>query len=116
MSWPCTECGACCAWYRVTFSETEVDRLGGCVPSRLVRPDGAGQVVFKGTEAPTPRCRSLTGVVGERVACAIYGERPTPCRSFEASWELEVPNPFCDEARFHHGLPPIERREWLAAG
>ncbi len=112
MSWPCTECGACCSWCRVIFTEDQVSSRGGTVPDDLVLPWTEGMVQFKGTHTDVPRCEALRGTIGEEVGCAIYEKRPWPCRVFEASWEHGQPNRFCDEARFVHGLAPLEPEEW----
>jgi Fe-S-cluster containining protein len=62
---------------------------------------------MKGTCKPKPRCESLEGVIGETVGCAIYEQRSSPCREFDASWVYDEHNPRCDTARAAHGLPPL---------
>ncbi len=35
---PCMTCGACCAYFRVSFYWAEADDAGGLVPSALTEP------------------------------------------------------------------------------
>lgn len=35
---PCMTCGACCAYFRVSFYWAEADDAGGTVPSALTEP------------------------------------------------------------------------------
>ena len=35
---PCMTCGACCAYFRVSFYWAEADDAGGPVPSALTEP------------------------------------------------------------------------------
>ncbi len=68
---------------------------------------------MKGTERGLKvRCEQLNGKIGESVNCKIYDRRPSPCRSFEASYEHGVHNPRCDEARAKHGLRPLRLNDW----
>ncbi|MDK7902348.1 YkgJ family cysteine cluster protein, partial [Staphylococcus aureus] len=62
---------------------------------------------MKGTNEKQPRCEKLIGEVGECVSCAIYEQRPSPCREFEQSWANGVKNEACDRARAAFGLPPL---------
>ena len=55
---------------------------------------------MRGTDYRSPRCAALTGKLGEKVACAIYEWRPSPCREFAAGSDA------CDRARMRHGLAP----------
>lgn len=68
---------------------------------------------MKGTnDHPKPRCQALGGTLGEAVACSIYESRPTPCRSFEASFENGLQNERCDRARVGKGMLPLTRESW----
>jgi Fe-S-cluster containining protein len=58
------------------------------------------------------RCIALEGVVGERVSCRVYAQRPSPCRAVRASWEDGTPDPHCDRARARHGLRPLTPADW----
>jgi len=106
---PCLECGACCAFYRVSFHWSESERfLGGRTPSELTVKIAPHRTAMRGTEGERPRCVALGGEIGTAVACSIYDDRPSPCREFEASWSDGAPNERCDKARAAHGLPPLE--------
>lgn len=89
----CQACGACCAyaddWPRFTL-EDEADLAR--IPPALVAADGSGMRCSGG------RCAALTGQVGRRTGCAIYGLRPDVCRACLPGDEA------CRIARAHHGL------------
>lgn len=95
---PCTDCGACCAAFRVDFSVFELDSQGGSVPDGLTVDVTEHTCRLRGTDHTPPRCAALTGKIGERVACGIYEWRPNPCR------ELEPGREGCARARLRHGL------------
>jgi len=97
----CQRCGACCAAFRVDFSVCETASRGGGVPDGLVVEVAGATVRMRGTDHGPPRCAALTGTIGERVACAIYEWRPSPCREFEAGSDA------CARARARHGLPAL---------
>jgi Fe-S-cluster containining protein len=65
------------------------------------------------TQKHRPRCEALSGEIGKKVSCQIYFQRPTPCRSFQASYEEGVRRPRCDEARAMYGLRPLRRSDFL---
>lgn len=111
---PCVRCGACCAHFRVSFYWAEADDApAGTVPLALTEDVTDLRRCMKGTNERHPRCAALQGRVGERVSCAIYEQRPTPCREFGVTWsrgvlhfsaaELER----CNGARAAWGLPPL---------
>jgi Fe-S-cluster containining protein len=105
---PCLDCGACCAFYRVSFHWSETERsLGGATPAELTRKVGPHRAAMR-TESQSPRCVALDGTIGTAVSCSIYVRRPSPCREFQASWVNGVRNELCDRARAAHGLPPLE--------
>ncbi|KAF0192671.1 MAG: hypothetical protein FD165_441 [Gammaproteobacteria bacterium] len=105
---PCLNCGACCAYYRISFYWTEAaPELGGTVPSEFTEQLTSTRAVMKGTHGGNPRCVCLAGAVGEPVHCTIYPQRPGACREFEYSWQNGQPNERCDKARVAHGLPPL---------
>jgi Fe-S-cluster containining protein len=68
---------------------------------------------MQGTDQKQPRCVALSGIIGQRVNCDIYENRPTPCREFGVDWvnglltfipaDLER----CTQARAAWGLPPL---------
>lgn len=98
----CTTCGVCCASFRVDFSVMETQAGCGSVPDGLVADVTAFTARMRGTDHSPPRCAALTGRLGERVGCAIYEWRPSPCREFEAGSEA------CQRARARHGLAPLD--------
>ena len=99
---PCTLCGACCVTYRVCFGREELDESpGGVVPGKLVLAVSRRRVCMSGTQLRTPRCISLQGSVGQRVSCAIYDRRPSPCQAFGRG------DMCCADARRAHGLAPL---------
>ncbi|WP_248794531.1 YkgJ family cysteine cluster protein [Pseudomonas sp. MWU13-2105] len=105
---PCLNCGACCAYFRVSFYWGECASAGGLVPDELVTQVSPNHVAMLGTERRAPRCTALEGEVGQQVSCSIYHQRSSTCREFEASWVDSVHNEHCDKARAAFGLPPLE--------
>ncbi|WP_153116790.1 YkgJ family cysteine cluster protein [Rhodocyclus tenuis] len=106
---PCTACGACCAYFRVSFYCGELaDGSGGIVPAELTRRISALLVCMQGTEKGRGRCIALRGELGQPgIACSIYAQRPTPCREF-APWLADgTPSPDCQRVRAFIGLPPL---------
>ncbi|HEY8518717.1 MAG TPA: YkgJ family cysteine cluster protein [Gammaproteobacteria bacterium] len=109
MSNPCLACGACCAYFRVSFHWSETERfLGGVTPTEHTVQVGTHRVAMRGTLGRNPRCVALEGTIGENVRCTIYERRPSPCREFPASWADGRRNERCDRARAAHGLPPLD--------
>ena len=112
---PCLSCGACCAYFRVSFYWREAEKTDTphAVPLELTVDYTDNYRSMRGTtEKHWVRCVALEGKVGTRVACEIYGSRPSPCRAFGASFEDGQPNPRCDEARAKYGMPPLKRKDW----
>lgn len=105
---PCVQCGACCAYYRVSFYWSEAEpSLGGTVPPELVQPLNPYRSAMQGTLRPPLRCVALAGAIGVAVNCSIYELRSSPCRELEP-WEHDgQPNERCTKARAAHGLPPL---------
>jgi len=111
---PCVRCGACCAHFRVSFYWAEAeDAPGGMVPLELTEDITDLRRCMKGTNNARPRCAALQGQVGGRVACAIYDQRPSPCREFGVTWSRGVLHfapvelARCNQARAAWGLPPL---------
>ncbi|WDP90122.1 MAG: YkgJ family cysteine cluster protein [Desulfobacter sp.] len=105
---PCLTCGACCAAFTVSFSETETDNCpGGWVPHMMTMAGGGSERAMKGTLGAYPRCEALQGCVGVRVSCRIYENRPSICRNFAISWENNRGNDLCDRSRALFGLQPF---------
>jgi Fe-S-cluster containining protein len=105
---PCLSCGACCAYFRVSFYWGECASAGGPVPDELVEQVAPNRVAMLGTLGKPARCVSLAGEVGCGVSCTMYEQRSSTCREFEASWENGEHNAHCDRARAAHGLPALE--------
>ena len=97
----CTQCGACCACFRVDFSVYELQSEGGTVPDGLAVEVTGNSARMRGTDHVPIRCAALTGVVGQRAGCGIYEWRPSPCREFEEGSDA------CARARARHGLPAL---------
>ncbi len=110
---PCLACGACCAFFRVSFhwAESTAGKPQG-VPEEMTSPVTPHRLAMLGTLSKPARCVALKGVLGEAVFCSIHPARSSPCRDFTASWENGVHNADCDRARAAHGLPPLEPGWW----
>jgi hypothetical protein len=111
---PCMTCGACCAYFRVSFYWREADEAsGGSVPVMLTQPLDDFRRCMRGTDQPQPCCAALEGAIGEAVRCTIYSGRPSPCREFGVDWTdgalVFIPEDLerCTRARAAHGLPPL---------
>lgn len=104
MSNPCQACGACCATFRVTMPECELDTAGGRVPAGLADPWTHGTACMRGTPG---RCVALRGEIGQAVSCAIYESRPEACREFGALAAVGRGDEACNDARRRQGLPPL---------
>ncbi|MCX7150455.1 MAG: YkgJ family cysteine cluster protein [Rhodocyclales bacterium] len=106
----CTHCGACCATYLVTFSRQELDfESGGWVPAALANNDAIlGRCAhMRGTHHHPRRCVALRGTIGVDVSCAIYEQRPSPCRDFAQEADVGHGDARCGDARRFHGLAPL---------
>ncbi|ELY4777267.1 YkgJ family cysteine cluster protein [Cronobacter turicensis] len=104
---PCMTCGACCAYFRVSFYWAEADDAGGPVPAALTEPLTPFLRCMSGTNQKQCRCAALEGKPGEAVRCTVYENRPSPCREFAMSGEGGVVNEACNRARARYGLPPL---------
>jgi uncharacterized protein len=110
---PCRTCGACCATFRVSFPNAELDTAWGVVPEPLTEPISPARSAMRGTNQQVPRCVALEGAVGISSTCTIHTVRPAPCRAFAASWEDGTAHDRCDHARARHGLPALTPDDWL---
>jgi Fe-S-cluster containining protein len=95
----CTDCGACCAAFRVSFywAETEARQI----PTGLVQKLNPWMCCMTGSNSDSPRCNALKGTIGHTVKCEIYELRPEPCR------EVQPGDDQCNRARKRHGLPEL---------
>lgn len=115
---PCVLCGACCAFFRVSFywEETNAACTNG-VPTELTEEVNEFLQCMKGTNQPMPRCVALQGQIGEKVGCLIYDQRSSPCRDFGLHYEngcliTDAENlARCNEARKAWNLPPLTRAQ-----
>ncbi|MGK9171911.1 YkgJ family cysteine cluster protein [Yokenella regensburgei] len=104
---PCMSCGACCAYFRVSFYWAEADDAGGLVPTHLTEVVSPLLRCMTGTQQKPCRCGALKGTPGVSTSCSIYPQRPSTCREFVRAWEDGKPNDACNRARASYGLPPL---------
>lgn len=99
--------------FRVAFHWLEAEPgAGHGTPPELIEKFDRHRLVMRGTQAREPRCVALLGTVGDRAACGIYAQRPSPCRELAPAWEDGRPSPQCDRARLRHGLPVLTAQDW----
>jgi Fe-S-cluster containining protein len=95
----CQRCGACCAFFRVSFYWAEADDApGGTVPAGLTQEVSPLHRCMQGTATRPVRCVALQGEIGGAVACSIYAQRSSSCR------EVMPGDDKCLRARAAHGL------------
>ncbi len=111
-SHPCLSCGACCAFYRVSFHWTETTSDSHGVPLEMTNQISQYVNSMKGTNQANPNCVALKGVIGQSTSCEIYDQRPQACRSFKASFEDGDRNEACEEARISKGLLALTISDW----
>lgn len=93
---PCSDCGACCRYFRVSFYHGELDtQPGGLVPAELCTQITPFRACMKGTEAGSGRCIAL----GDDMRCGIYEQRPSVCREFPVFMPDGTMNPECIRLR-----------------
>lgn len=113
---PCLRCGACCAFFRVSWYYQEADDYSpGGVPVALCDDLNSRMRCMRGTQYASPRCRcvALAGDIGVSVRCRIHAQRPSVCREFVPSYENGEQNPDCDRARAAHGMAPLTPEDFL---
>ena len=100
ISFDCQTCGACCAYFRISFywAETDAHPLGQ-VPQDMTKAISPHYVAMQGSTTKPPRCVALAGDIGQSVACTIYEKRSSTCRAFEMGSDG------CFKTRKAHGLP-----------
>ena len=117
MSHPCLSCGACCAFYRVSFHWSEADpAMGGRVPAALTEPLRTHERAMRGTSQANPRCIALDADIGSYSRCTIHERRPSVCALVPASLEFGERSAQCDKARRAHGLPLLTTGDWIGVG
>ncbi|AAF84766.1 YkgJ family cysteine cluster protein [Xylella fastidiosa] len=113
MPHPCLSCGACCAYFRVSFHWSEADpALGGNVPIELTEPLRIHERVMHGTSQSHPRCIALDAEIGYRSRCTIHERRPSVCAAVPASLEFGTRSQQCDTSRRAHGLHLLTEADW----
>lgn len=102
----CRTCGACC----VNLPSNRAEGFTSWVEIEdgdriLARRDLVRKLVVYDESrvphlrlAPDGRCLALRGGLGREVSCAIYHDRPSPCRRVQAGDAL------CRRYRHEHGL------------
>lgn len=93
----CLSCGACCAFFRVSFYWAE----GEAMPADVVEPLTPVYSCMKGTNQKNPRCVMLSGEIGQQVSCTMYQQRSSSCK------EVLAGDSQCNKARHAHGLIPL---------
>lgn len=114
---PCILCGACCAYFRVSFYWGEAEpELGGTVPVALTEDVTPFYRCMAGTNQKNPRCIALQGTIGQQTFCSIYQDRSTSCREFGVQWEDGIMHlskegiSRCNKARAAWHLQPLNIR------
>ncbi len=110
---PCQNCGACCAYFRVSFHWSEILTESHAVPEELTVKISPHLSAMIGTDQKDPRCGSLTGLIGKQVHCQIYDNRPSPCRLFQPSFENGIRNKSCEKARAAKNMTCLTLADWI---
>lgn len=103
MAEPCQSCGACC---RAHYPDGTVKKEWVAVDNPIPISDALlafgimGNPVMRMTRAG--RCAALVGRIGKSVSCAVYADRPSPCRNFTPGGDR------CNLQRERAGLAPLE--------
>ncbi len=92
----CQRCGACCCNAPANRAEGFVDYVEVLRGDAILRNRELVRrfVVYNAADVPhlrldvTGRCLALRGALGRRVWCAIYHDRPSPCRRVQAGSDL----------------------------
>ncbi|MGY6624710.1 YkgJ family cysteine cluster protein [Acinetobacter johnsonii] len=90
----CLSCGACCAFFRVSFYWAE----GISMPEHYTEPVTAVYSCMVGTNQASPRCIALQGTIGEQVSCGMYEQRSSSCK------EVQIADDQCNKARRAHNM------------
>ena len=110
---PCQSCGACCAFFRISFHWTETLAESYAVPIDMTIGISPYVNAMIGTREEIPKCTALKGVVGKDVSCSIYLNRPGCCREFKPSYEKGSVNERCEQARLNKGLVVLSPGDWI---
>lgn len=93
----CLTCGACCAYFRVSFYWAEGEHM----PADVVEELTPVYSCMKGTNQKNPRCVMLAGEIGKEVSCTMYEQRSSSCK------EVMPADEQCNKARGAHGMIPL---------
>lgn len=109
---PCQNCGACCSHFRVSFYMGELSgESNGLVPAEMTTKVNSFHACMKGTESGNGRCIALQGEIGKPgIGCAIYANRPSPCREYPVWLEDGTPNPDCQRLRKARGISLLPQK------
>jgi Fe-S-cluster containining protein len=99
----CLSCGACCAYFRVSFYWAE----GIPMPENYTEPVTAVYSCMVGTNQKNPRCIALNGEIGKQVSCGMYESRSSSCK------EVQIADEQCNKARQAHNIIPLVPLEVL---
>lgn len=97
---PCTTCGACCAYFKVTYPKLNNE----FVPKHRVIEINKTTNALKGADKFKGKCEALTGEIGKVGICDMYESRPHVCRDFPVWMPNGKQNPRCVKARVYHGI------------
>ena len=105
---PCSNCGVCCKHFRVSFYQGELDTFPmGFVPIAMTRSVTPFLVCMQGTENGADNGKGRCIALHPNNLCAIYDNRPTPCREFPVYMRDGSLNPKCTELRALYNVPPL---------
>ncbi len=107
----CIPCGACCIFGLVIpINRREPEPLQKYLEITL---DGADDLVIERVlerDKSDGRCTNLEGVIGEKIGCKVYPDRPQICRDFDAGSDR------CFGYRRMYGIdPPLSDAELAEA-
>ena len=80
---PCQSCGACCAYYKTVGVDSDDDNFQFLFENGFIEDDAPNES-YKMKADQNSRCVALRGVIGEKVECSIYENRPLGCREYVA--------------------------------
>lgn len=93
----CLSCGACYAFFRVSFYWAE----GIHMPEHHTEPVTPVYSCMVGTNQADPRCIVLEGTIGQQVSCGMYEQRSSSCK------EVQIADDQCNKARHAHNMIPF---------
>src|SRR5690606_8910932 len=93
----CLSCGACCAYFRVSFYWAE----GIHMPEHYTEPVTAVYSCMAGTNQTNPRCSALDGPIRQQVSCGMYELRSASCE------EVQIADDQCNKARVARNMLPF---------